>query len=378
MALSTKLGKVCQSCGREGKYNTMYLCYQCNGYHCEDCSLLHNKDHLLIPLTTDTQTSTDHSTSKPATTSALESNVEGNVLYQREGEIVNSTSLEQDKSTVYTNPRPLKATKCLTFSVERPEDKKKVWLTGLLCLLDNVVVVDADNKVLKLFDQSGTYLSSTKLKDYTSGITYVGDGTFATCGGNTVCLWTIKNRQGIFTRGKRIVSEDVSYHVDHTTYGIHFNGTYYCVLHREDNAITILDRQGRQVRKIIMKEACGKKFEFGLDIHMDSDTNNIYVPCSHEHGVLCMTMDELALWFIRLHYLPRGITEIQGILCVADNVSASLHQITKEGEYVRKLLDEEDLGGNPYCVCYGQDDRLYVSYSVLGDCKNISVYTFKK
>ena len=64
--------------------------------------------------------------------------------------------------------------------------------------------------------------------------------------------------------------EGTSYDVDHNSHGIHYNGIYYCVLHRLENAITILDKQGRQIRKIAMKEAFGKKIEFGgWDIHMN-------------------------------------------------------------------------------------------------------------
>ncbi|KAK3108351.1 hypothetical protein FSP39_006111 [Pinctada imbricata] len=124
-----------------------------------------------------------------------------------------------------------------------------------------------------------------------------------------------------------------------------------------------------------MKEACGKKFEFGYDIHTDSDTNNIYVPCFREDGVLCMTIEGQALWFTPLS--PAWvITEIQGTLCVVNIFKHCLHLITKDGENVRKLLCEEDLGGKPEYVCYGQDDRLYVTYNVGGDKYDmISVYS---
>ncbi|KAK3108880.1 hypothetical protein FSP39_017842 [Pinctada imbricata] len=289
---------------------------------------------------------------------------EDTVLYHGAQVAVKSTSVKskQEKRTTskQADPRRLKASKCLEFSVKRPEDKEKVDVKGVLCVSDKVVVVDIDNNMLKLFDNNGTYLSSTELKDSTWGITYVRDSMFATCGGgNTVYLWTV--------RGQTIVSEDVSYHVDHNAQGIHYNGTYYCVLHNRDyNAITILDRQGRQVREIITKKACGKRFMFGWDIHMDSDTNNIYVPCHYADGVLCMTIDGKALWFTPLSD-AWGITEIQGTLCVVNFSKRCLQLITKDGENVRQLLCKEDMGGKPKYVCYGQDDRLYVIYSVYDD-----------
>ena len=106
-------------------------------------------------------------------------------------------------------------------------------------------------------------------------------------------LWTL--------RGKAIVSEDISYDVDHDSHGIHYNGTYYCVLHHLDNAVTVRDTQGRQFRKIKRKEAFGEEIEFGVDIHMDKTTINIYVPWwRNNDGVLCLSVHDEALWFTPL------------------------------------------------------------------------------
>ncbi|KAK3108341.1 hypothetical protein FSP39_005862 [Pinctada imbricata] len=390
---------LCEPCKEDGKdIKARTHCYECHELLCESCSNYHlrlkiSKDHHLIELVQFMKKSTsdnDSSRSRPASTSVNEDELasdfldtvtltEGTVLYRGAQVAVKSTSVtpKSEKRTTpnQADPRRLKATKCLEFSVKRPDDKDKVDVTGVLCLSDSIVVVDNENRLLKRFDQSGKFLSSTKLEYYTLGITCVCDSTFATCGlSSTVYLWTIRTK-GIFWYRKTIVSVDVSYHVDHRAFGIHYNGTYYCVLHRINNAITILDRQGRQVRKIIMKEACGKKFKFGWDIHMDSDTNNIYVPCLREYGVLCVTVEGKGVWFTPLSG-PWGITEIQGTLCVVDYGGACLHLITKDGEDVRKLLDKEDLGGTPNCVCYGQDGRLYVGYSLLSDHRDkISVCT---
>ncbi|KAK3109190.1 hypothetical protein FSP39_024945 [Pinctada imbricata] len=383
---------LCEPCKEDGKViKARTQCYECHELLCEPCSNHHlrskiSKDHHLIELVQFIQKSTsknESSTSKPTSTSVNEDELasdflqtvtltEDTVLYHGAQVAVESTSVtskaEKRTTPKQADPRELKATKCLEFSVKRPEDKEKVNVKGVLCVSDKVVVVDKNNITLKLFDNNGTYLSSTELKYYTWGITYVRDSSFATCGyGNTVYLWTV--------RGQTIVSEDVSYHVDHKAYGIHYNGTYYCVLHRKDDAITILDRQGKQVRKIITKEACGKKFKFVYDINMDNDTSNIYVPCYYEDGVLCMTIEGQALWFTPLSR-AWGITEIQGTLCVVNVFKHCLHLITKDGENVRQLLCVEDLGGMPTYVCYGQDDRLYVTYDTGGDKYGmISVYS---
>ena len=63
-------------------------------------------------------------------------------------------------------------------------------------------------------------------------------------------LWTLHD--------ETIVCEDTAYDVDHPSYGIHYDGAYYTLLHRDHNATTVLDTQGVQIRKIVIREAFGK------------------------------------------------------------------------------------------------------------------------
>ena len=186
------------------------------------------------------------------------------------------------------------------------------------------------------------------------GITAVTGNRFATCGGNDtkVRLWTL--------RGKAIVTEDISYDVAHYSHGIHYNGTYYCVLHSWDNAITVLDTQGRQVRKIVRKETFGKGIEFGMDIQIDKATNNIYVPCwRNNKGVVCLSVHDDVLWFTPLEGALGGITEIDGVICVSDyDKGHCVHMVSKSGEYKGKLLDKDVLEERePFYICYIEDAK---------------------
>ena len=88
---------------------------------------------------------------------------------------------------------------------------------------------------------------------------------------NTIPLWRLS--------GDEIVSEDMLCEVEHDSCAISSNGEYYSVLHRDNNAITILDAFGRQVLKATFKEACGKEIKMGWDLHVDKTTNDIYVVC---------------------------------------------------------------------------------------------------
>ena len=187
---------------------------------------------------------------------------------------------------------------------------KDVYITGVLAIADKFVIVDNDNRKLKFYTGSGDYLSFTTLTESTWGITQVNNDLFATCGfGNQVFLWKMK--------GNNIIQAEITYKVDHRAHGIHFNGTYYCVLYRNENAVTILDDRGRQVRKFEIKEPFGKKVTFGWDIHNDRDMHHVYMPCVDDiKGILCVSIQGEMLRFNGLDGRPEGIAIIRGLLCV--------------------------------------------------------------
>ena len=393
-----KLSRVCEACG-EGIVRA--ICNECREFYCQNCSDYHlrfkaTRDHHLIdlhPKYGDPQQKRDETT-ESTDEAELSSDfveqltvTENTVLYRaqvavdrevepqagtergaipkRDGkkgtkkgwpskqrETAKSEGTAKMNETLKSD-RVVKDNPIEQFSIKRPDDNVNAEVRGILVLTQNIIVADSDNEKLKLFDLSGVYLSSVDSKHCVLGITAVNENCFATCGLDTVVrLWTL--------RGKAIVKEDISYDVDHDSHGIHYNGTYLCVLHRYDNAITVLDTQGRQVRKIVRKEAFGKKIEFGVDIHMDKATHNIYVPrWGDAFGVLCLSVHDEALWFTPLDGALGGITEIDGVLCVSDyDEGHCVHMISKSGDYKGKLLDKDVLKErNPEYVCFDASQR---------------------
>ena len=277
--------------------------------------------------------------------------------YSTQGATTKSEGTAKKDETVCSD-RPTKDSKIEQFSIKRPDDKRNAEVRGILVLSQKIVIADEPNRKLKLFDLNGEYVSSVDSKHLVWGITSVTGNRFATCGLDTeVHLWTL--------RAKAIVTEDVSYGVDHDSHGIHYNGTYFCVLHNMDNAITVLDKQGRQVRKIVRKKAFGKEIAFGQDIHMDRTTHNMYVPCwAYNKGVLCLSVHVDVLWFTPLEGGLGGITEIDGTLCVSEyGKGHGIQMVSKSGQYKGKLLDKDVLEERePFYMCYVEDaKKIYFS-----------------
>ena len=359
--LSSTYCDICDEKKIKAKVRT--ICKECREFYCKDCSDSHSimkmsKNHTQIDL--DPPDENDPSASTQIDDTELSSDFleqltvrENTVLYRAQVAVDDSAGARKAERNISPkektcDPMTWKADKSGEFSVKRPDDKTNVYITGVLVISDKVVICDLYNQKLKLFDQSGISLSAVDSKHGAWGITHVIANRFATCGNNEskVRLWSV--------HGDKIVNENISYTVYHSSQGIRYNGRHFSVFHILDDAITVLDTQGRQVRKIVVKEAFGKKITFSWGIHMDSATNNIYVSCKPDNsGVLCISMEGHPLWFSPLCGAI-GITEINGVMCVCDGRDRCIHLMTKTGEYKKRLLDKDILIDSPWYICFDE------------------------
>ena len=260
------------------------------------------------------------------------------------------------------DPAKLKALKCGEFSVKTPEDNTVVNITGMLVFADTIVVSDYYNFALKLFDQKGKFLSSVhthlKHKHMVYGLTSICSNIFVSCdvADDKVRLWTLHD--------KTIVCEDTAYDVVYPSYGIHYDGAYYVLLHSDHNSTTVLDTQGMQIRKIVIREVFGKKIKLSWGIHIGNATHNIYVSCEpYNSGVLCISVEGDPLWFSSLAGDTMGITSIQGVLCVAKMKERSAILLNKSGEFMGQLLEKDMFKDSPICVHYDESSQiLFIAY----------------
>ena len=362
--LSSTYCDICDEKKIKAKVRT--ICKECREFYCKDCSDSHSimkmsKNHTQIDL--DPPDENDPSASTQGDETELSSDFleqltvrENTVLYRAQVAVDDSACARKAESDISRteiscDPMTWKADKCGEFSVKRPDD---IYIAGVLVISDKVVICDLDNRQLHLFDQSGSSLSVVESKHGAWGITHVIANRFATCGydESTVRLWSVQE--------DKIVNENITYDVGHASHGIHYNGRNFSVLHVHANAITLLDTQGRRVRKIVVKEAFGKKMQLSYGIHMDSETHNIYVSC--RRSVLCVSVEGDPVWFSPFSH-PFGITEINGVLCVADNCDRCIYLMTKTGKYKKQLLDKDVLINKPSYMSFDKSkETLYLTF----------------
>ena len=239
MDLDSARCDICLGSGIETNVRTM--CKECGNFLCQECSCLHSfqrttENHIQIllntlsniessaknhdsiddvHLTSDFVNYTDLASdfmsnaclpSILATDSEISSNVQANqrvvdnaVLNCGQDDVqsdacaqtqaIEDVVIAENTSDPYTR---LKVIKQGEFNVQRPEDKKEVFITGVLSILDKFIISDANNKRLKLFHQTGRFLSSVKTKHQVWGLADAGNNKFATCGADDrkVRLWS--------------------------------------------------------------------------------------------------------------------------------------------------------------------------------------------
>ncbi|KAK3108284.1 hypothetical protein FSP39_004890 [Pinctada imbricata] len=266
----------------------------------------------------------------------------------------------------------LKVSHEATFSIKCPEDEEDNGITGIISLSSgDVIVADNQNNVLKLFDSDGIYTFSAQDPQYTMGITEMSGEDFATCGWDReIFFWTV--------RDQKIVQLDGGNEVEHDADGIRYNGENFVVLHRFDNAITILDNEGSIKDKLVVKEAFGKRINFGFEIQLDI-AGNIYLPCVEESkGVLCLSLEGDCLWHCELPGNVGGLTFINAVMCVVSTDLKCVHLIdSTSGSYLRDIIGKTDLEEDPSNICYSHTSgNLYLTFNVWGKMKEkVSVFS---
>ena len=239
--------------------------------------------------------------------------------------------------------------------IDFPSD---TFVTCILIMAAAIVVIDGKNGKLKLYNHDGRFVSSTDIGMWSVvDVARVTGDHFVTCGVKKLLWWTL--------RENTIESDSKKYKFDYLVHGIHFDGTFYYVVHMHANAINVLDSEGKIVREIVIKEAFGKAIRFGRGICSDSATHNIYVGC-YPNGVLCLSREGEPLWFHSFRLQVKGITGINGLILVS--VNNGVITLTKEGEKYIVNADIDITGVDAF-------EKNIAVLSYIGTARKIAVLT---
>ncbi|KAK3101112.1 hypothetical protein FSP39_001035 [Pinctada imbricata] len=278
------------------------------------------------------------------------------------------------------------------FTVNTPLDRRPADVTGVLGLSNGtIVVIDKDNNLLKLFSEEGEYLSSIYNPQEAWGITSVNGSEFATCGlyDQKVHFWKVE--------GKLIRKTDKLFSLTSHAEGIHFNGRYFVILHRQELKLSLLSPNGRELGQINLNRIDNGRLEIGRDLKLDKDQDLIYIPVLKDiKGVLCIEFEfshrtsKIHLterWRCPLLGRPSTIMKIDGVIggsdviCATDLTTKSVEMIGTDETNRGTLLWHAFLEGQPNCITGYVDSngtrKFLLSYSYFdGKRSHITIFRF--
>ena len=380
--------RFCDICLRKNiRINVRTICEECRELYCQHCSDTHllqraTEKHTLIDLIP------SHRQEQSRRSTTHESEIE------KSSDFLSQFSIKRENVALYTvsrskeegagasrtrtverhgsfpDPHMLKATKYTDFEMKIPGKESTPSIYNVMVLDNKIITYDIRDRSLNLFKCNGSFLSSVGLSDYLYDITSLGEDEFATIVGESdkMYVWCVD--------GSVMVSKDISYNVGKYSH-ISYNGKYFstcCTIDINGGSdglwkvrIFVLDKQGRQIRNFELRKVFGLESMVANDIQIEEMTNNTYISVRDDitgkSGILSVSIEGNPLWFFSLTN-TRRFTEIDGMPCVTDTYDRCIYLLSKTGQFKVKLIDKEDVNGEPECISYDKYSRkLYVTFS---------------
>ena len=238
-----------------------------------------------------------------------------------------------------------------------------------ITILDDKILILAEGfptNILKIFDNKGELLAAKTLRSkgcQARGMTKVSKDEFATCHSRFVVQWKLSPEM----KCKTLKTYPIRYEAS----AIHFNGTHFIVLHRKEDAITILDKEGKEVRVITIKATTEMPTSFYTDLYCDSETHDIYASILYGEqklpGLQCLSIHGDVRWFmVGNSDTINGISRVHGLLCLATqafDANGLIALLSKDGKLGRVLVDDYNypIGVYPHSVYFDEETNTLVT-----------------
>ena len=281
-----------------------------------------------------------------------------------------STAAVRAQSPINKKP-PIQVQKAAKISIQIASDSDHPTVNGIAATKEFIAVRDNANKKFKLFNIRGGLEKFLDIHDsyFESGIVLANKGTMVAIVPVDASIILYR----IFTN--ELVKEKAISKFPGSCRDITSNGNLCCLL-MGTNTVIIYPMDGKEAKSIAIKEAFGKGIKFGHHLYLDSD-EKLFVSCEGlNKGIICLTIAGTPLWFQALPGTPRGVTKIDGYLCIADSSSNCIHVLSTSGKHCGQRLAKIDLEGDPNYIFFDKTVRkLYVSHRYTSN--TVSVFNVK-
>lgn len=236
------------------------------------------------------------------------------------------------------------------FNVKTKNDTKPCFVTGMACLDDGrVVIVDYNNKRLKLFDKNYKFVTDLEAPFCSWGVAFVEGKIVAVSNAYKIDLYIIEP--------KKIQISSKSFKVSgHCTDISYRNGQYALAAdtHTERPYVIILDYHGSLRYTCREIRANGKKTTkcHGIVIDPVDKGDTVIISDVKWNRVVCLSyVTGKALWQLPVEGSPWGLVFVDDYLLLADNQKSTILNIDVFRLSKETLLFGKNGIKNPSVIC---------------------------
>ncbi|XP_021375195.1 uncharacterized protein LOC110464341 [Mizuhopecten yessoensis] len=372
----------CDSCKADFQRAETF-CLDCHEFYCPGCSSLHkSRDHRQVPLPPDT--APNQSDDKNTCDRCEKTDTVTVCLMCRE--VLCTSCCHQHKNTRFKEVHnmfdfltqsevdisdldskhllisdtseipPLKALFERDFSSRVPGDRKNrlIEIQRIVTLPDDrVVVLDKENKKVKLFDADLNLKHYSNVDEDPVGLTVIDKSTLAVSDKKTNCITLYTVHNNTLQRYKSVSFDKEGWDLYDISYK---NQHFLCLSCNESgqkSGIDMVDMAGH--RNMIVEE--DGNYDLGSHV-VAGNRRCFYVSDYYKDQVRCITYAGEQLWTVATPTGPRGLTLVREKLCVVSVVEGMVLQTSMDGNMSDQLLVQGLV--HPRCICFQEQRNTFL------------------
>lgn len=260
------------------------------------------------------------------------------------------------------------------FNIRLNGERKTCKVSGITCLPNGrVVLVDSQNRKLKVFGSGYEFIMSTGILKGSRGI--------ASISGNEVAIAQWEKVQCYEINESEIVKIPKFFSIDGSGLAISYERNHYAVSykHKENKLkyVKIMDKYSENCSHIENGQVFNQPMEISGDIQLNPNEDTVFISDSGTPRTICFTYSGEPLWYVKADY--DGFTVIGKSLMMSKFATNKIQAIDcEDGQTIDVKLGDNGTVRRPFLLAYqtGQS-RLLVSHNVI-DGDDISVYAIKE
>ena len=261
-------------------------------------------------------------------------------------------------------------TNIITSDGSSSSDKNSCCFSGCTYITHGrIILADWNNNKLKMFNKNHIMVSMLEFESNPWDVKRIDDS-------KVVVTVPAEQRVYVICYAGQCLEIVTSFVTDGECWGVTpINGKFVvtCDPWSKAPSLKVFSDTGKQLA-FFQKDAKGEMlFQRAQHIAADDINNILYVSDGRQHHVIAITMTGQLVFRYRHEKLeyPTGVAvDNQGHLYICGKDSSNVHQLSKDGHFLRILFNKKDNIASPRGICFQPDgDKILVTDTQMPECQ---------